>query len=42
MVQSSASPAMIVFSTATRLITGSTPGSAMHTGQTCVFGGAAA
>ena len=42
MVQFSASPARIVFSTAARLITGSTPGSAMHTGQTWVFGGAAA
>ena len=33
---------MTVNSTARRLITGSTPGSAMQTGQTCVFGGASA
>ena len=29
---------MIVYSTACALITGSTPGMPMQTGQTCVFG----
>jgi len=40
MVQFRASPVMMVYSTALRLMTGSTPGMPRHTGQTRVFGSA--
>jgi hypothetical protein len=39
-VQLSASPVLIVASTAARLITGSAPGSARQVGQVRVLGGA--